>query len=390
MNSSNTILATLLAGACVSPLIAGDDWNREIRSVAMLETEPGSGKYDLHVVWTASVGMTSTPADLTTEILAFVNTPEVPFAALTVEVAADPGSGFCGGAPCGGGCGTGYVDGVNAAALLCLDCECKFPSITTVVPEVPAAPGDEIMVLLRPAAGAWPDPDPSDDIHMIDFNGDPIYWNRSIGLVLATPSPGQPDSFFDIWVGPEVAANADGALELGAMVELLINGEPAGTSPVPSLDLDLVWTQCANVACNDTVACVMDPAGPYYGTCQEPDDGPLACSCLYHPEPDIVFPNVLLAPGDIVEVILVPVPGALPELPGFPDDDEGEVPLPNPCPADINADGLVDVQDLVELFLNWGCTNPPGPCPGDVNQDDVVDVLDLVEMLLAWGACFPV
>jgi hypothetical protein len=49
--------------------------------------------------------------------------------------------------------------------------------------------------------------------------------------------------------------------------------------------------------------------------------------------------------------------------------------------ADVNADGLVDVLDLVDVITRWG--QPGGPA--DVNEDGIVDVLDLVEVLLAWG-----
>jgi hypothetical protein len=53
------------------------------------------------------------------------------------------------------------------------------------------------------------------------------------------------------------------------------------------------------------------------------------------------------------------------------------------CPADTNADGWVDVEDLVAVMLNWsGCA--PGP---DVNDDGVIDVVDLSELILTWGAC---
>jgi hypothetical protein len=50
-------------------------------------------------------------------------------------------------------------------------------------------------------------------------------------------------------------------------------------------------------------------------------------------------------------------------------------------PADVNQDGQVDVQDLVEVIVAWG----PNPGhPADVNGDGVVDVQDLVMVLLAW------
>ena len=50
---------------------------------------------------------------------------------------------------------------------------------------------------------------------------------------------------------------------------------------------------------------------------------------------------------------------------------------------------LVDVDDVVNVVLNWGCTVPPGPCPGDVNSDFIVNVDDLVLIILNWGQCIP-
>jgi hypothetical protein len=51
-------------------------------------------------------------------------------------------------------------------------------------------------------------------------------------------------------------------------------------------------------------------------------------------------------------------------------------------PADVNGDGVVDVDDMVALILAWG---PCPGCPADVNGDGVVDVDDLVEVILNWN-----
>jgi hypothetical protein len=59
---------------------------------------------------------------------------------------------------------------------------------------------------------------------------------------------------------------------------------------------------------------------------------------------------------------------------------------PPPCPADVDADGAVDVQDLVAVILAWGAC-AAGPCPADVNGDSDVDVQDLVLVVLSWGPC---
>jgi hypothetical protein len=55
------------------------------------------------------------------------------------------------------------------------------------------------------------------------------------------------------------------------------------------------------------------------------------------------------------------------------------------CAADVDRDGHVYVNDLVALFMDWGCTDPPGPCEGDINGDGVVGVADLTQLFLNWG-----
>ena len=56
---------------------------------------------------------------------------------------------------------------------------------------------------------------------------------------------------------------------------------------------------------------------------------------------------------------------------------------PDTCLGDVNLDGVVDVQDLVEVILAW---DAPGG-PADVNDDGIVDVQDLVTVILQWGPC---
>jgi hypothetical protein len=59
------------------------------------------------------------------------------------------------------------------------------------------------------------------------------------------------------------------------------------------------------------------------------------------------------------------------------------------CPPDVNADRMVDVDDLISVILGWGaCSVEECPCP-DVNRDGAVDVDDLIALILAWGPCGP-
>jgi hypothetical protein len=74
---------------------------------------------------------------------------------------------------------------------------------------------------------------------------------------------------------------------------------------------------------------------------------------------------------------------------GFePDADGDDVPdacdEPSDCGADVNSSGIIDVEDMIFVLLDWGCS---GDCFGDANSNGVVDVLDLVEVILTWGPC---
>jgi glucose/arabinose dehydrogenase len=54
--------------------------------------------------------------------------------------------------------------------------------------------------------------------------------------------------------------------------------------------------------------------------------------------------------------------------------------------ADVNGDGVVDVQDLLAVIFDWGpCPTPPAPCPADVTGDGQVDVEDLLMVILGWS-----
>ena len=56
------------------------------------------------------------------------------------------------------------------------------------------------------------------------------------------------------------------------------------------------------------------------------------------------------------------------------------------CEGDINADGVVNVNDLMAIIAAWGpCTG----CDADVNVDGVVNVNDLMAIIAAWGPCGP-
>jgi len=54
-----------------------------------------------------------------------------------------------------------------------------------------------------------------------------------------------------------------------------------------------------------------------------------------------------------------------------------------PCDGDVNANGVVDVGDLLMVIDQWGKT----VSPADINGDGIVDVTDLLIVVGNWGPC---
>ena len=53
------------------------------------------------------------------------------------------------------------------------------------------------------------------------------------------------------------------------------------------------------------------------------------------------------------------------------------------CPADVNGDGVVDIDDLFDILAHWG----EGSGNWDVNDDGTVDIDDVYAVLDNWGPC---
>jgi hypothetical protein len=53
------------------------------------------------------------------------------------------------------------------------------------------------------------------------------------------------------------------------------------------------------------------------------------------------------------------------------------------CPADVNGDSQINVNDLLSVIGQWGS----GSGSGDVTGDGIVDVDDLLAVINQWGAC---
>ena len=55
------------------------------------------------------------------------------------------------------------------------------------------------------------------------------------------------------------------------------------------------------------------------------------------------------------------------------------------CATDTNTDRTTDVQDLVNVILDWGTAGRKHG--GDVNGDRFVDFIDLDLVVVNWGPC---
>ena len=71
------------------------------------------------------------------------------------------------------------------------------------------------------------------------------------------------------------------------------------------------------------------------------------------------------------------------------DVDGNGVPDVCQCAPDINADGTIDMLDLIDLLMCFGMSSALGCIPEDINGDGVVNVLDLIELLLVFETTCP-
>jgi hypothetical protein len=55
------------------------------------------------------------------------------------------------------------------------------------------------------------------------------------------------------------------------------------------------------------------------------------------------------------------------------------------CPGDTTGDGMINVEDMVDVILAWGSDD----FVADIYHDGTVDVVDLIIVLLNWGPCAP-
>jgi hypothetical protein len=383
---NRTLHTTLLAGSTVlvsAPALAqtAPEWNRRIEAIAVQPAVGGGHTIYTYVGVEASGLLTTT--DLSLELLVFVNGTAIDMQ--TLDFVGHPAGAGGPGPMCQTNQDTICFDGGPGGTPLCICSNFVAPSSSNASLQ----PGDELMILLRPAPGAVPESDTSDDVMTQLFDGEETGWNRRIQDVRIVPSSAPPppgahfDSFFDIEVQIDYATRYDGRLNLDAEIEIRVNGTPTRNFPVPN---DLVWAICPGGGCSQ--ACAFDGGVPTVFC----DDGGGSCGCAGGGG-TFPCPAVPANPNDVITVILRPVPGALPELPGFPEDEEEER-IP-PCAGDIagpagpGPDGNVDALDFLLMISQWGspCV---GSCEADITgpggvPDGNVDALDFLLLISQWG-----
>jgi len=80
---------------------------------------------------------------------------------------------------------------------------------------------------------------------------------------------------------------------------------------------------------------------------------------------------------DAIEVATGATPDA--DRNGLPDNCQQ-------CRGDVDANGVVNLDDLIEVFIAWG---DPLPGAADLNNDGVVNGADLAQVISGWGTCLP-
>lgn len=277
-----------------------------------------------------------------------------------------------------GGCSTGDACSGCPASYSCIvgvpgaGCACgKWASYFTTPTTI--NPGAVVEAFIAPARGGDPEIDTSDDAQIMTYNGTPASWNRTIDNVSVAPaSGGLHEVHYDLGL---TLGNIGASADVSTDVDVLVNGQVVDTQRY-----EVVATPPQNGGCGigcttfQPCICVTIPSGQTF------------CYCggfITNGNSD----GVHLDPGDEIVVILRPAPGALPELPGFGDDDEAQ---PGSRCGDFDGDGDTDLGDFSVFALCFAGPNvpPAATCPvgvdADLDDDGDVDLSDFSQFSLCY------
>ena len=149
-------------------------------------------------------------------------------------------------------------------------------------------------------------------------------------------------------------------------------------------------SSCATIICfPEGACCLLDGTcvpGVSPGICQDAGglfqgDGSICTSDLC-PQP---LGGCCLSNGNCIDVedAVCTAFGGSWQGAGSSCDDPGICDV-DPCPADVNGDGVVDVNDLLNVIADWNTSGSGGT---DINGDGIVNVNDLLAIISSWGAC---
>ncbi|MEM7229900.1 MAG: hypothetical protein AAF432_13905 [Planctomycetota bacterium] len=373
---------------CLGSAVYGQSWNRSVDAIAVVPSDSAiPNAHHVYVAVRADDGGAGIPLDLSMSVDLFNGSSlvgSVLFDNLNSSPVADTGGGPCG-MPCPLG-QTCYCQGLPP------DCNCGSWIKTPEFNDVILAPGDVLTAVLTPLATSDSELDTSDDSRSLTYTGLESKWNRRIAGLTIEPT------------------STPGTHLVTATVEVETNAASAGAGI--SLDMDLLVNVGGSFAATEHIllSAQGDGMGPCGMTCPLGEvchcyDLPPRCVCAAWIQ-DIEI-EVEVLPGEIVEVILRPIPGALPELPGFGDDDEEDETVPQglPCRGDCAPDngdgtfgnGVINIDDLLKLINDFG-TCPTTGCPCDSAPDNgdgtfgngVINIDDLLYAINNFGVCFPV
>ncbi len=304
----------------------GGGWNRRVHSIGVARSETAPGKWDVNPVLAIEVDGTQGTLDLSGQVELSVN--GIPTGLPIVIEAATLGPGLSCESSCGSNCGPMYIDGVFNTMLCKLDgvgpggadCDCGY-WLAPNFPGIDLNPGDELSVsFVRTDRGA-PELDTTDDTLQTTFGGIPSGWNRGVRNVQVTPNgTGAADIAFEAYAAvSDPTQFHDLSFEAQVLVDgLMVASEIVDLNVIPtggpnSCEVDCESGNCADFQSPNPHEWIV-PACAYF-------NGFVGCNCGSTLTMEI--PGVLLPPAYVeMVVILKPVPGALPELPGFPEDDE--------------------------------------------------------------------
>jgi hypothetical protein len=201
------------------------------------------------------------------------------------------------------------------------------------------------------------------------------------------------------WVGPQTSCSSticdtegaccfnDGScVQLSGVFCFSFGGAFSGygtSCSAPGFDCNPEGACCFfDGSCGDTLS--PEECAEASGTYQGNDS---TCSGVSCPQPTGACCASNGACNPLPQATCMQIPGATWGGPGTTCADQNGNGTPDgcepPCPGDTNADGIVDVEDLVTVITTWG--QPDGA--GDVSGDGDVDVEDLVMVITGWGEC---